>query len=70
MRNPNRIPPFVEELGKIWQKSFPDWRFFQFAENFLGYVYDKTKFDPFYIEDEQAIEWVKKFAEEMGNKEG
>lgn len=26
MRNPDRIDPFLERLGKVWKKV-PDWRF-------------------------------------------
>jgi len=69
MRNPDRIPPLAEEFAKIWKAKFPDWRFFQLMENFLGYVYEQAKFDPFFIEDDQVIKWLKKFAGDAGVEE-
>jgi hypothetical protein len=35
MRNKNRIPKFLKELEKYWQKV-PDWRFGQLISNVLG----------------------------------
>ena len=52
MRNPERIKPFLDELEKIWNEV-PDWRFGQLVVNLFGT-------DPFYIEDEQALEIIKK----------
>ena len=37
MRDPNRIEPFLQELGKIWKEECPDWRFGQLIFN----VFDK-----------------------------
>lgn len=52
MRNPERIKPFLNELEKVWNEV-PDWRFGQLVVNLFGT-------DPFYIEDEQALEIIKK----------
>ena len=27
MRNPDRIDPFLERLGKVWKENASDWRF-------------------------------------------
>ncbi len=53
MREPERIDEFCEELAKQWHKV-PDWRFGQLVVNVLG-------IDPFYVEDETALERIKKF---------
>ncbi|MDE6946273.1 MAG: hypothetical protein K2P14_03715 [Anaeroplasmataceae bacterium] len=54
MRNPERIEPFLEELGNLWKENCPDWRFGQLISNVLGK-------DPFYIEEDQALEQFRKF---------
>jgi len=53
MRDPERIPEFLEELGKVW-KLFPDWRFGQLMANLIGH-----HVDPFYIEDDKLLERIK-----------
>ena len=69
MRNPERIDPITDRLKEAWKKFFPDWRFFQLAENFLGWVYDQTKFDPFFIEDDQVCQWIDKFVNANASKD-
>jgi len=56
MRDINRIDKFLKELGDYWKKV-PDWRFGQFICNVVSC-------DPFYMEEEDFIEMVKKFFEE------
>lgn len=58
MRDPNRIEPFLEELGRCWHKV-PDWRFGQLMMNFLGEV--STKLDPFFPEDDKMLEYLHKY---------
>lgn len=60
MRNPDRIDPFLEELGNLW-KQVPDWRFGQFICNTLGYLGT----DPFFVEDDRMIKILKKYFEPM-----
>ena len=48
MRDPNRIHEFCQELERVWSKT-PDLRFGQLVVNVLGV-------DPFYIEDDKALE--------------
>ena len=59
MRDPKRIDEFCDELKKMWHKV-PDWRFGQLMSNALGAVYQRTDRDPFYIEDDQMVEELKK----------
>lgn len=51
MRDEKRIEPFLAEFEKLWKQN-PDWRFGQLVVNMFGA-------DPFYIEDEQALEKIK-----------
>lgn len=55
MRNPKRIQPFLEELGKIWEEKCPDWRFGQLLFNVLGGR------DPFYYEEDKFLAMVKNY---------
>lgn len=51
MRDPNRIADFMDELERAWSRV-PDWRFGQLVVNVLGA-------DPFYVEDDKALEKFK-----------
>ena len=55
MRDKNRIKPFLEELGKIWEEECPDWRFGQLIINVMEHFGD-----PFYFEEEDFLEKLKK----------
>lgn len=55
MRNPKRIQPFLEEIGKIWEEKCPDWRFGQLLFNVLGGR------DPFYYEEDKFLAMVKNY---------
>jgi hypothetical protein len=61
MRDKNRIKPFLEELGKIWEEECPDWRFGQLMFN----IFSATG-DPFYFEEEKMLEVIKQYF--RGNK--
>lgn len=56
MRDPNRIDPFLERLGKVW-KQVPDWRFGQLIEN----VFDSIDGMTFFMEDEEILKYFEKF---------
>ena len=62
MRNPKRIDVFCNELKRLWHKV-PDWRFGQLMLNVLGEVYNHSKLDPFFIEDEKMLEELHIFFE-------
>ena len=53
MRDPKRIDKVLAELKKVWSK-YPDWRFMQLICNL------PFESDPFHMEDEQFIEFLKK----------
>ena len=61
MRDVMRIPPFMERLSTYWQESVPDWRFGQLMSNFLGYVYQETGRDIFFIEEVEMLELMDKY---------
>lgn len=58
MRDPNRIEPFMQELGTIWKEKCPDWRFGQFMFN-LGRVIQTHDDDIFFMEDDELLEYVR-----------
>ena len=66
MRNPARIPIILAELEKIW-KEVPDERFWQFLMNLSSRIgIDR---DPFFIEDDKALEQLKELNEKWRKKE-
>lgn len=52
MRDPKRIPEVLEELRKLWEK-YPDLRFGQLLVNL------PFKSDPFFMEDDEMIKFLK-----------
>ena len=63
MRNPDRIDPFLERLGKAW-KRVPDWRFGQFMAN-ISRSMDR---DMFFPEDDEMIDFIEKLIENWFKK--
>lgn len=57
-KDPERINPFLEEIGKIWKQSKSDMRFGQFITNVF-----KPGEDIFYYEDDILLEKIKEFYE-------
>ncbi len=64
MRDPNRLDNLYEVFHKIHKEKFPDLRAFQLFENFIGWAYEKTKIDPFFIEDDKFIELIKEYGKD------
>jgi len=58
MRDPERIQPFLTELGKIWQHNCYDWRFGQVLSNILPNMMAKHG-DMFYWEEDKFLEYFK-----------
>lgn len=56
MRNPDRIDPFLERLGKVWKKV-PNWRFGQLMIN----IFRSMEQDPFFPEDDEMIEYFENY---------
>ena len=59
MRDKNRIKPFLERLGKVWEQV-PDWRFGQLMCNVLNSMSN----DPFFTEDDEMIEYFENYFRE------
>ncbi len=60
-RDPNRIPEVFNALHEYWAKN-PDLRLGQILSNAagdLGYRSLGGVADPFYLEDERFVEWLK-----------
>lgn len=60
MRDSNRIDKFCNELAQLWHKV-PDLRFGQLMCNLLEEYTRVTKKDPFFPEDEELMEFFKKY---------
>jgi len=59
MRDPDRIYPFLAELGKIWMRV-PDWRFGQLISNVFGAMASDGR-DPFFPEEDEMLSFFKKY---------
>lgn len=59
MRDPKRIKPLLKTLEDVWN-DVPDWRFGQLICNMLG-TFGR---DPFYVEDDEMQEFMKKYLSE------
>lgn len=57
MRDPKRIDEFCQRLAEAW-KNVPDWRFWQVVHNVETFA---IKHDPFYMEDDVAIETIEEY---------
>ena len=62
MRDPKRIDEFCAELAKLWH-NVPDWRFGQLMSNVLGEYTYQTHRDIFFPEDDEMLEFFKKYFE-------
>ena len=60
MRDPKRIRRFCNELATLWE-TVPDWRFGQLISNVLGEYVSKTKRDIFFPEDDEIMDFMKKY---------
>lgn len=68
MRDPNRIEPFMKELGKMWKTKCPDWRFGQLVFNITRDM-QSHGIDIFYMEDDELIEYLEKWFDDQKEKE-
>ena len=60
MRDPARIGRFVVEIGTLWRRKCPDWRFGQLMANFF-----EACGDPFYWEEDVFLAKLKKYLESL-----
>ena len=57
MRDPNRIEPFLKELGDIWKSQCPDWRFGQLIFN----VFDSRRENLWFTEEDRMIGYFREY---------
>lgn len=65
MRSPNRLFNFYNELTRVHMLYYPDWRFGQFMVNFFYWIEESKERDPFYIEEDKMIEYLREYAGEL-----
>lgn len=58
MRDPNRLYNFYDRLREVHITKFPDLRFGQFMMCVLRDMHSGGR-DPFYVEDEEMIEYIR-----------
>ena len=63
MRDPNRLYGFYNELTRVHIEHFPDWRFGQLMNNFLGWVQVKKEKDFFYIEENKMLDLLHEYVQ-------
>lgn len=62
MRNPDRLDKFYNDICQIHKKFFPDLRFFQFVYNLFGWLIQEKHRDPFFPEEEEALQLIREYA--------
>lgn len=62
MRNPERLDAFYDEMKKIHQETFPDWRFGQLMSNFFGWLMSEKNIDLFFPEEDKMMEYFREFS--------
>lgn len=63
-RDPNRLYNFYNEVTRLHMTYMPDWRVGQFWMNFLGWVQNKKKCDPFFPEEKEMLTYLKEYCGE------
>lgn len=61
MRDPGRLSHFYKELEKMHKEEIPDWRFGQFMSNLFSWFMSEKKIDPFFVEEDQMLGYLKEF---------
>lgn len=65
MRDANRIYPLCNKLAEYWSQC-PDLRFGQFMWNFMRWIELYKKVDPFYVEDDKMLSYLKEYMKDEG----
>lgn len=63
-RDPNRLYGFYNEVARLHVTYSPDWRAGQFWLNFLSWIQNNKKIDPFFPEESQMLTYLKEFCGE------
>ena len=66
MRDSNRIQECCEKLANIWH-MVPDWRLSQLMINACHAYEISHKNDAFYAEDDEFIDFIQKFINDVAN---
>lgn len=69
MRDPNRLDELYLRMKEIHQEKVPDWRIGQFMLNFMSWYGAKYKRDMFYIEDNQFVDAIETYFEDIKKKD-
>lgn len=69
MRDPNRLDELYLRIKEIHQEKVPDWRIGQFMLNFMSWYGAKYKRDMFYIEDNQFVDAIETYFEDIKKKD-
>lgn len=64
IRNPNRLYDFYNEVTRLHTTYMPDWRASQFWMNFLSWVQNEKKRDPFFLEEKEMLTYLKEYCGE------
>lgn len=63
LRDPDRIEPFMKEVGRIWKENVPDWRFGQFIEN----VFTQMEYNYWMLEEPRMLEEIENVFKKGGS---
>lgn len=62
MRDPNRLYDFYGKLQEAHLTKYPDLRFGQMISNLFLWISNEKKIDPFFVEEEEMIKYIREFA--------
>ena len=63
MRDVNRLNEFYDTIKENHKEYFCDLRFGQLMMNFLGWVQQAKKIDPFFLEEDRMLEYFKEYCQ-------
>ena len=61
IRDPNRLYNFYNEVTRLHMTYMPDLRVGQLWMNFLGWVQNEKKCDPFFPEESEMLTYLKEY---------
>lgn len=70
IRDPNRLYNFYNEVTRLHMTYMPDWRVGQFWMNFLGWVQNEKRCDPFFSEESEMLTYLKEYCGEKEDVDG
>ena len=70
MRPKERLTAFYSELEFVHKQFFQDLRFGQFIHVFFTWITNNYLIDTFYVEEDEMLEYLRKFARISNNYNG